>query len=215
MKQRKRVSKRHRRGFSLTCRYPTLFLWWYSFKVVPTMYTSFQLSSGFNLKRTGQKAVQIHSSTFVQLYQHWGLYAVTMTTYHELQLPALITWKFIRWSRSPIFWTIAFCFTKRKCTVAETKCKGEKEIFECEISFSNSTLLKNQRKIKAVGRRTFFLVKCMEISKKNTTFIFRKIAFYSCAAMTTADCSLYWRHLLILLTVLSEKNSPLVQSTRC
>lgn len=39
------------------------------------MYTSFQLSSGFNLKRTGQKAVQIHSSTFVQLYQHWGLYA--------------------------------------------------------------------------------------------------------------------------------------------
>lgn len=155
------------------------------------MYTSFQLFSGFNLKRTGQKAVQIHSSTFVQLYQHWGLYAVTMTTYPELQLPALITWKFIRWSRSPIFWTIAFCFTKRKCTVAETKCKGEKEIFECEISFSK------------------------EISKKNTRFIFRKIAFYSCASMTTADCSLYCRHLLILLTVLTEKNSPLVQSTRC
>ena len=89
--------------------------------------------------------------------------------------------------------------------MVETKCKGEKEIFECEISFSNSTLLKNQRKIKEVGRRTFFLVKCMEISKKNTTFIFRKIACYSCAAMTTADCSLYCRHLLILLTVLIEK----------
>lgn len=106
------------------------------------MYTSFQLSSGF--KRTGQKAVQLHSSTFVQLNQHGGLYAVTMTTYPELQLPTLITRKFIRRSRSPIFGTIiAFCLTKRKYAVVETKCKSEKEIFERKISFSNSTLIKN------------------------------------------------------------------------
>lgn len=129
--------------------------------MVRTVYTSFQLSSGLNLKRTGQKAVQIHSSTFVQLDQHWGLYTVTMATYPELQLPALITWKFIRWSRSPIFWTIAFCLTKRKCSaVVETKCKREKEIFEREISFSNSTLIKNLKN-KSRGSSDFFSCKML------------------------------------------------------
>ena len=159
MKQRKRVSKRHRRGFSLTCRYPTLFLWWYSFKVVRTMYTSFQLSSGFNLKRTGQKAVQIHSSTFVQLYQHWGLYGVTMTTYPELQLPALITWKFIRWSRSPIFLNDSFLPYKKEMHSGWNKMQRWKRDIWVRNFLFQLNAAKKSKKNKSSGSSDFFSCK--------------------------------------------------------